>query len=364
MFTYTHLRFWFVIQTLKISNIANTTCPKMCKFTMSNLKSNGARDLKIKLLFNNVSNNRVVDACANRSPNQAFRELYINCSSWNEGEYGVYEGGFGSACEDSNGLCDRIKNVCVCHCQQGYTMVENNCKRGDLPLNESCTYDSQCLGYPYASCVGGKCSCIKGYSAKDSSVCVPSDLPLNESCTYDSQCLGYPYASCVGGKCSCIKGYSAKDSSVCVPRDLPLNKSCTYESQCLGYPYASCVGGKCSCIKGYSAKDSSVCVPMTKRQAHRADGNKKSLFVAIIGGLLAGRKEPEIRFENHQYDTKGVDDNATPLRETKQENVATKSPDDHSEETVDYSHIHDETRIALTQDDVYHHLNEEEEEEK
>lgn len=105
-----------------------------------------------------------------------------------------------------------------------------------------------------------------------------------------------------------------------------------------------------------------IYLSVTKRQEHRADGNKKSLFVAIIGGLLAGRKEPVIRFENHQYDTKGVDDNATPLRETKQENVATKSPDDHSEETVDYSHIHDETRIALTQDDVYHHLNEEEEE--
>lgn len=65
---------------------ANTTCPKMCKFTMSNLNYNGARDLKIKLLFNNVNNNRVVDACANRSPKQGFRELYINCSSWNEGK--------------------------------------------------------------------------------------------------------------------------------------------------------------------------------------------------------------------------------------------------------------------------------------
>lgn len=159
-----------------------------------------------------------------------------------------------------------------------------------------------------------------------------------------------------------------------------MDQPCTYDSQCLGSPNASCVDGKCSCIKGYSAKDSSVCVSMAERQEQKADGNKKSLFAAIIGGLLAGvvivtvsailiykrfcrnnitRKEPVIHFENHQYDTNGVNDNATPLRETKQENAANKSPHDHSKEAVEYSHIYDETRDALAQDDVYHHLNEE-----
>lgn len=43
-----------------------------------------------------------------------------------------------------------------------------------------------------------------------------------------------------------------------------------------------------------------------------------------------------------------------------QENVANKSLYDHSEESVDYCHIYDEARDALTQDGVYHHLNEEE----
>uniref|UniRef100_A0A8W8LJW3 EB domain-containing protein n=1 Tax=Magallana gigas TaxID=29159 RepID=A0A8W8LJW3_MAGGI len=311
---------------------ANTTCPKICKFTMSDLKSNGARDLKIKLLFNNVSNNRVVDACANRSPNQGFRELYINCSSWNEGEYGVYQGN----CKDNNGQCDSIYTVCACHCQQGYTMVDNNCENGKIAFNHSCVSYVQCTGTPLATnCSAGQCTCQVGH------------VTVNNTC--------YP-------------GY------------LVLDQPCTYDSQCLGSPNASCVDGKCSCIKGYSAKDSSVCVSMAERQEQKADGNKKSLFAAIIGGLLAGvvivtvsailiykrfcrnnttRKEPVIHFENHQYDTNGVDDNATPLIETKQENAANKSPHDHSKEAVEYSHIYDETRDALAQDDVYHHLNEE-----
>nr|XP_034307908.1 uncharacterized protein LOC105340959 isoform X1 [Crassostrea gigas] len=311
---------------------ANTTCPKICKFTMSDLKSNGARDLKIKLLFNNVSNNRVVDACANRSPNQGFRELYINCSSWNEGEYGVYQGN----CKDNNGQCDSIYTVCACHCQQGYTMVDNNCENESVKADEPCESDTQCTSTDNSrKCSGGICVCQVGY------------VSINNSCH---------------------EGY------------LVLDQPCTYDSQCLGSPNASCVDGKCSCIKGYSAKDSSVCVSMAERQEQKADGNKKSLFAAIIGGLLAGvvivtvsailiykrfcrnnttRKEPVIHFENHQYDTNGVDDNATPLIETKQENAANKSPHDHSKEAVEYSHIYDETRDALAQDDVYHHLNEE-----
>lgn len=70
------------------------------------------------------------------------------------------------------------------------------------------------------------------------------------------------------------------------------------------------------------------------------------------------RKEPVIHLENN--DTNRVVDHATPLRENKQENVANKSPYDHSEESVNYCHIYDEARDALTQDGVYHHLNEEE----
>lgn len=50
---------------------------------------------------------------------------------------------------------------------------------GYLVLDQPCTYDSQCLGSLNASCVEGKCSCIKGYSAKDSSVCVSSMVHLS-----------------------------------------------------------------------------------------------------------------------------------------------------------------------------------------
>lgn len=61
---------------------ANTTCPKMCKFEMSNVNSKGKLGLKIQLLFN--SYNATIDACIH--PSQIFRNLTINCSSWNEGK--------------------------------------------------------------------------------------------------------------------------------------------------------------------------------------------------------------------------------------------------------------------------------------
>lgn len=61
---------------------ANTTCPKMCKFEMSNVNSNGKHGLKIQLLFN--SYNETIVACSN--PSQKFRNLKMNCSSWNEGK--------------------------------------------------------------------------------------------------------------------------------------------------------------------------------------------------------------------------------------------------------------------------------------
>lgn len=65
---------------------ANTTCPKKCKFTMSNKNSNGAiHGLKIQLLFNE-RNKTELEACSNSPQNKRFRELYINCSSWNIGK--------------------------------------------------------------------------------------------------------------------------------------------------------------------------------------------------------------------------------------------------------------------------------------
>nr|XP_034305335.1 uncharacterized protein LOC105331954 isoform X2 [Crassostrea gigas] len=150
-----------------------------------------------------------------------------------------------------------------------------------------------------------------------------------------------------------------------------------WESGICSLPNAECVRINtfcvCHCMSGYFIQTGN-CL-----KEHKADSNNKSLLGVIVGGPLAGaiivtlsafliykrlcrentsRKEPVIHSKIN--DTNRVDDHATPLRENKQENVANKSPYDHSEESVDYCHIYDETRDALTQDDVYHHLNEEE----
>lgn len=52
---------------------------------------------------------------------------------------------------------------------------------GHLTLNQSCITTDQCLGLPYASCLGGTCSCIEGYAASSSSNCV---LGMNELWSY------------------------------------------------------------------------------------------------------------------------------------------------------------------------------------
>lgn len=62
---------------------ASITCPKRCKFTMSNSNSNGKRGLKFQLFFN--TKNETVDACG-ANKNGKFRNIYINCSSWNDGK--------------------------------------------------------------------------------------------------------------------------------------------------------------------------------------------------------------------------------------------------------------------------------------
>lgn len=63
---------------------ANTTCPKMCEFTMSSWNSDGVLGLKIQIIFNGKWQEEEVEACSSQS--QKFMTLYINCSSWNEGK--------------------------------------------------------------------------------------------------------------------------------------------------------------------------------------------------------------------------------------------------------------------------------------
>lgn len=58
---------------------------------------------------------------------------------------------------------------------------------------------------------------LKGQKMKQVISCAIFRKPsLNQSCTTTDQCSGNPYASCLGGKCSCIEGYAASSSSDCV----------------------------------------------------------------------------------------------------------------------------------------------------
>lgn len=56
----------------------------------------------------------------------------------------------------------------------------------------------------------------KGHLIRQICVALLGNLTLNQSCTTADQCLGLPYASCLGGKCSCTEGYDVSNSSYCV----------------------------------------------------------------------------------------------------------------------------------------------------
>lgn len=62
-------------------------------------------------------------------------------------------------------------------------MVVSNCVYvfltvwiGNLALNQSCSFSEQCARLPYASCLGGNCSCVDGYTAENATSCVQSML--------------------------------------------------------------------------------------------------------------------------------------------------------------------------------------------
>lgn len=54
---------------------------------------------------------------------------------------------------------------------------------GNLALNQPCSFNEQCAGSPYASCLERYCSCIEGYTAMNSTNCVKS-MPLIFACFF------------------------------------------------------------------------------------------------------------------------------------------------------------------------------------
>uniref|UniRef100_A0A8W8IY64 EGF-like domain-containing protein n=1 Tax=Magallana gigas TaxID=29159 RepID=A0A8W8IY64_MAGGI len=104
-----------------------------------------------------------------------------------------------------------------CSCIEGYTAENSsNCVKIKVPVGGYCTKNEQCHGSKNSGvCNHGRCVCRDGYVLFNLE-CHEGNLVLNQTCSLSEQCTGSPYASCLGGKCSCIEGYTAKNVTSCI----------------------------------------------------------------------------------------------------------------------------------------------------
>nr|XP_034330557.1 uncharacterized protein LOC105319457 [Crassostrea gigas] len=104
-----------------------------------------------------------------------------------------------------------------CSCIEGYTAGESNyCVPVKVSVGGYCTKNEQCHGSKNSGiCDHGRCVCRDGYVLSNLE-CHEGNLVLNQTCSFSEQCTGSPYSSCLGGKCSCIEGYTAKNVTSCI----------------------------------------------------------------------------------------------------------------------------------------------------
>lgn len=248
-------------------------------------------------------------------------------------------------------------------------------------MNQTCSFSEQCAGSPYASCLGGKCSCIEGYTVGNATSCVQTKAPVGGYCKNDEQCQGSEHSGvCKHDRCVCKTGHVLTNLE-CHEGNLALNQSCSFSEQCAGLPYASCLGGNCSCVDGYTAENATSCVQSQKsilpKFQHQEDANIGTSLGALFGGLVLGvilttatvmimyrrskknvnkREEFKVTFaDNETYSSaKVVDPNAIQTKNGKRE--LSTYPD--SEETSVYNNVYGKQKNGQTQDDVYNHLHE------
>lgn len=88
-------------------------------------------------------------------------------------------------------------NLCV---WTYYILLQKKYFVVNLFLNMSCIVNDQCSWFPYAISLDGKCSCIQGYIAEDSTYCVSSMMQIQ----YPQLYLYNPILSCINPIASCV----------------------------------------------------------------------------------------------------------------------------------------------------------------
>nr|XP_034307845.1 prion-like-(Q/N-rich) domain-bearing protein 25 [Crassostrea gigas] len=271
------------------------TCPRKCNVHIDNLDYRNTFSLRQVNITIGTDQSLKWSFCPSSQIESKY--MHIDCSSWNKDRYTViynYNYPFGNAdcvdinnykichCYDGyiivNGLCFKeniaVGDSCVydrqctgtanansckfrmCTCQTGYRLIDNNCYRGNIAVDNSCSYDWQCTGTQLASsCKYGVCTCDTGYISIDDN-CYQGNTPVGYFCVHDRQCTGTTYASlCRSSVCTCQTGYKLFDSK-CYKVNIAVDNSCTYDWQCNGTQLAgSCKSSVCTCETGYMKID-------------------------------------------------------------------------------------------------------------
>nr|XP_022301262.1 uncharacterized protein LOC111109445 isoform X2 [Crassostrea virginica] len=138
-------------------------CPLTCKVKMENLEYDNLR--MITLVFNNYHSSKAIQCCGHHF--ERPMHLILNCQSWRREQVTSEQ------CDDGIiSECISWGQICICHCNSEYMMVNGHCVKESVLLNQTCEINAQCMGTPYATCRGGVCTCIEGYKPSTSSECV------------------------------------------------------------------------------------------------------------------------------------------------------------------------------------------------
>lgn len=252
------------------------TCLRKCSVHINNLnyrKTYFLREVNVTIGTNEKFTKSV---CQQSDNTHVPMYMHIECLLWNEDKYRVihnYNYPF------NNSECVGINNHNICHCYDGYTIVNGYCIKGNIAVGGSCEHNKQCTGTADANiCRSRKCTCQTGYILIENN-CYEGNIPVGYFCVHDEQCTQTRFASlCRSSVCTCQTGYTIVDNT-CYKGNMTINQPCLHNRQCTGTKSAGlCSSGKCSCDTGHMLIDNNC----------YKDNSIGRILGILFGGIIIG----------------------------------------------------------------------------
>ncbi|XP_046396944.1 stabilin-1-like isoform X4 [Ischnura elegans] len=179
----------------------------------------------------------------------------------------------GDVCIDGSGCngnmeCTSKTGSGFCTCIDGYHADETLiCVAGAEVVGGPCINGVGCEHIPNSDCSSssseeGICKCLAGFHGEDGgTTCTqdPEESKLGDICTDASGCYGNTECNSKDGPgfCTCKTGYHADGALNCVAGDAIIGSACNHNLGCEKVPGLKCNGtddqGKCTCNDGFHA---------------------------------------------------------------------------------------------------------------